>query len=221
MMHVSQIVPIAVSAALLAFAGDSHAAETAPGDDLKAAVAFVFKAFPGQCDERDDSDASGLIEDDQAYELSWKSSYDDSGEEQKATLYRIFCYAGAYNIASVFAMRPADGDLALVSFAEPTFKVDYVEGDETYTKLKATPEATGFGTTSILVNADFTPENNTISSFSKWRGIGDAWTQGEWQLRDGQFVLTAFSIDPIYEGNLDNPSDEEIDKHFQLYPETK
>jgi hypothetical protein len=220
-MRLSRTAPLAVSAAFFLLAGVGHAEEAAPGDDLKAAAAFVFQALPGQCDERDDSDASGLIEDDQSYKMSWKSSHDDSGDDQKATLYRIFCYAGAYNIASVFAIRPADGDLALIAFAEPTFKVDYVEGDETYTKLKADPAATGFGTTYLLVNADFTPENNTISSYSKWRGIGDAWTQGEWQLRDGQFVLTGFSIDPIYEGNLDNPSDEEIDKHFQLYPETK
>ncbi|MGR6430647.1 DUF1176 domain-containing protein [Rhizobium sp. PAMB 3174] len=220
-MRLSRTAPLAVSAAFFLLAGVGHAEEAAPDDDLKAAAAFVFQALPGQCDERDDSDASGLIEDDQSYKMSWKSSYDDSGDDQKATLYRIFCYAGAYNIASVFAIRPADGDFTLVAFAEPTFKVDYVEGDETYTKLKADPAATGFGTTYLLVNADFTPENNTISSYSKWRGIGDAWTQGEWQLRDGQFVLTGFSIDPIYEGNLDNPSDEEIDKHFQLYPETK
>jgi hypothetical protein len=220
-MRLPRTAPLAVSAVFFLLAGMGHAEEAAPDNDLKAAAAFVFQALPGQCDERDDSDASGLIEDDQSYKMSWKSSFDESGDEQKATLYRIFCYAGAYNIASVFAMRPADGDFALVSFAEPTFKVDYVEGDDTYTKLKANPAATGFGTTYLLVNADFTPENNTISSYSKWRGIGDAWTQGEWQLRDGQFVLTGFSIDPIYEGNLDNPSDEEIDKHFQLYPETK
>ncbi|MGR6469229.1 DUF1176 domain-containing protein [Rhizobium sp. PAMB 3182] len=220
-MRLSRTAPLAVSAAFFLLAGVGHAEEAAPDDDLKAAAAFVFQALPGQCDERDDSDASGFVEDDQSYKMSWKSGYDESGDEQKAVLFRIFCYAGAYNIASVFAIRPADGDFALVAFAEPTFKVDYVEGDETYTKLKADPAATGFGTTYLLVNADFTPENNTISSFSKWRGIGDAWTQGEWQLRDGQFVLTGFSIDPIYEGNLDNPSNEEIDKHFQLYPETK
>jgi hypothetical protein len=68
------------------------------------------------------------------------------------------------------------------------------------------------------VDSFFDPDRNTITSFAKWRGMGDAWSSGSWELRDGNFVLTEYEIDPIYEGNLDSPTDEQHDTSFRIYP---
>ncbi len=192
-------------------------ADDADAAALAKAHAFVIAAMPGQCDEM--AIAGDASYPDEAAEVSWKRDGGDASQpEERATLYQIFCGVGAYNTIYAYAYKPENGELSLVSFAQPTFTVEYVEGDDLYTELKAPPKATGILATPILVNSFFDPKRNTITSFAKWRGTGDAWSSGTWELRDGQFVLTEYEIDPIYEGNLDAPTDEQHDLSFKIYP---
>jgi Protein of unknown function (DUF1176) len=58
----------------------------------------------------------------------------------------------------------------------------------------------GFTSSGSLINSEFDPKTNSISSFSKWRGIGDASSNGTWVFEDGAFVLKNFDIDPTYDG---------------------
>lgn len=61
----------------------------------------------------------------------------------------------------------------------------------------------GFGSTSELVNSEVDEKQGEISSFSKWRGIGDASSNGVWKFRKGLFVLADFDVDPTYNEEMD------------------
>ena len=205
------IVWFALSLSLVAgpaLAGEGEA------EEIAAARSFALAALPGQCDA--ETPAAGYDFTDTAISVSWKPSW--GGEDERATLYRLFCMLGAYNVVHAYVLKPENGELSLVSFAQPSFDVDYAEGDQMYTELKAPPVVTGFLTAATLVNSDFDANTNTLSSSAKWRGLGDAWSAGSWELRDGQFVLTYYEIDPVYEANLDDPSDAQRDLSFRIYP---
>lgn len=191
-----------------ALAGEGEAAEIA------AARSFALAALPGQCDAETPGADSDFT--DTAIPVSWKPSW--GGEDERATLYRLFCMFGAYNVVHAYVLKPENGELSLVSFAQPSFDVEYAEGDQMYTELKAPPVVTGFLTAATLVNSEFDADTNTLSSAAKWRGLGDAWSAGTWQLRDGQFVLKSYVIDPIYEFNLDNPTEAQSDMSFRIFP---
>ena len=191
-----------------ALAGEGEA------EEIAVARSFALAALPGECDAETPGADYGFT--DTAIAVSWKPSW--GGEDERATLYRLFCMVGAYNVVHAYVLKPENGELSLVSFAQPTFDVEYAEGDQMYTELKAPPVVTGFLTATTLVNSDFDADTNTLSSSAKWRGLGDAWSAGTWQLRDGQFVLASYVIDPIYEANLDNPSDAQRDLSFRIFP---
>lgn len=204
----------------IAFAEDKPA-EPAPPEDpaIAAARTFAFAAVPGQCDERTADNADYAK--DAAYALTWKDGYGDPPAEHKATLYEIYCFAGAYNVSNLYALKDEEGRLSLVSFASPTFDVTYADGDTTETKLKRDPVVTGYATSVFLVNPSFDEKTQTLSQYAKWRGLGDAWSAGDWQFRNGEFVMTRYEIDPIYEANLDNPPQKLADQSFRLFPPQK
>lgn len=216
----SSILAALLFATTAALAEDKPAATAKPEDPaLVAARSFAFAAVPGECEERTaDRTQMGT---DNAYALTWKESHGDPPAEHKATLYEIFCSAGAYNTSGLYVLKDEDDRLSLVSFARPTFDVAYVDGDETQTKLKHDPVVTGYGTSYLLTDSFFDEKTQTLSEYAKWRGLGDAWSSGDWQFRDGKFVLSRYEIDPIHDANLDNPSQKLADKSFQLFPPPK
>lgn len=57
----------------------------------------------------------------------------------------------------------------------------------------------GFTASHELTNAEFDKTTNSISSFAKWRGMGDASSSGTWNFVDGQFVLKNYDVDPTYD----------------------
>ena len=213
-------VAVLLVAVSVAFAEDKPAEPAKPEDPaIAAARTFAFAAVPGECDERTADNAE--MAKDSVYPLTWKEKYGDPPAERKATLFEIYCMSGAYNTSNLYVLKDAENKLSLVSFASPTFDVAYVDGDETETKLKHDPVVTGYSTSFFLTNPSFDEKTLTLSEYSKWRGIGDAWSAGDWQFRDGQFVLTRYEVDPIYDGNLDNPPQKLQDKSFKLFPPVK
>jgi hypothetical protein len=62
----------------------------------------------------------------------------------------------------------------------------------------------GYTSSDVLINSSFDAATSTLSSFSKWRGIGDAASSGTWKLVEGQFVLKGYEVDPTTEGEV-NP----------------
>jgi hypothetical protein len=130
--------------------------------------------------------------------------------------------SGAYNVSFVFLTPGSEaGDYKLLSFAEP--KVDYDYKDEMFTELVAPPRLVGYVTRSELVNADFDPAARILSSDAKWRGLGDAWSSGEWRFVEGEFVLSRYEIDPTYDLNKDETQQDDGGQpdSYVIYPPEK
>ncbi|OCW57517.1 DUF1176 domain-containing protein [Hoeflea olei] len=208
-----QLIAAVTGAVTLAMATTAAPAQEPANAELDAARAFVLSALPGQCD------ADPAFGDSMAYPVSWRPGWAEADTpDSHGTLYKVFCFAGAYNLIDAYVFKGDDETFSLIGFAEPVYTVEYAEGDETQTELKAPPAVTGFSATLTLVNSEFDPKTNTISSLSSWRGLGDAWAAGSWVFREGQFVLSRYAIDPIYEANLDNATDAQRDTAFEIYP---
>ncbi|AJY47188.1 DUF1176 domain-containing protein [Martelella endophytica] len=191
----------------------------AADDGLEAARRIVFSALPEICDSDLAERLPGL--EDTVHDVHWsETDYEGKPVQKAGTLYEIGCYAGAYNLVVAYVFAAEDGfpqQGELVTFATPAFSVDYAADDDTNTKLARDPVVTGFGADTTLINPSFDPDTNTISTFEKWRGLGDAASWGRWTLQDGRFVLTYYAIDPIYEANLEDPPEDLHDTVFVLY----
>jgi hypothetical protein len=124
----------------------------------------------------------------------------DSDPPNVATLFMFPCGSGAYNTVEFYYLNIDQLGPERVTFAEPNY--DFKYGDEESAKLTSM-KLKGFTSTGSLVNSEFDPKTNTISSFSKWRGIGDASSNGTWVFDDGAFVLKDYDIDPTYNGEID------------------
>lgn len=185
---------------------------------IGVARGFMLAALPGQCDESSPfGDADGFA--DTATALSWRPQWAGADDpDSHATLYQLFCMAGAYNVVQAYVFKPENGDLSLITFAQPTYEIDYADGDETRTELKNPPTVTGYSTTATLVNSGFDTETQMLTSFAKWRGLGDAWSAGTWAFSQGQFVLERYEIDPTYEANDDNASEDQMERSYTLFP---
>ena len=46
------------------------------------------------------------------------------------------------------------------------------------------------------MNSEFDEQERSLTSFNKWRGIGDASSSGKWIFRDGDFTLVHYEVDP-------------------------
>ncbi|MCU0832771.1 MAG: DUF1176 domain-containing protein [Rhizobiaceae bacterium] len=119
------------------------------------------------------------------------------------TLHEFFCMAGAYNIVTVYLMTDDYGETSLVSFAEPSFRAVYQDDD--FEKAVLRIDVEGFTAVNRLVNAYFDPQTAEMTSFSKWRGIGDASSSGRYRFIDGQFALVHFEVDASYDDEI-NPT---------------
>jgi hypothetical protein len=160
--------------------------------------ALFRDAFAERCDlgmaARDSEEA--MI----SYEMRFRYSYDSAGApESVARLYRFLCGRGAYNESHVFIMADAN-QLKAVSFATPELDIRYEDDD--YEKAVQSITVNGFRAVQELVNSDFDPGTLTLTSFAKWRGVGDASSVGTWILRDGEFSLTRYEVDASYDGEI-------------------
>jgi hypothetical protein len=109
-------------------------------------------------------------------------------------LYMIPCGSGAYNFAFSF----------------------YIEDTQTnvYSRLLFADywEPNGWGGTDVLINAYFDPQNKTISSYYKGRGLGDCGNSGLWQWAEYSFKLVKFNAKAECDGMLEG------DEFPQIYP---
>jgi Protein of unknown function (DUF1176) len=138
------------------------------------------------------------------YEMKYQDAFDAPDLPYRTlTLYRFFCGSGAYNENHVFFMRTDALELQPVTFAEPTIHVDY-ENEESEEKVLAV-KIIGMHSSNQLVNSTVDAGKNQISSFSKWRGVGDASTGGTWVLKDGAFVLSTYDVDASFDNEI-NPT---------------
>ena len=54
------------------------------------------------------------------------------------------------------------------------------------------------------MNSGYDEDTKTITSYSKWRGVGDASSAGTWIFRNGEFALVKYEVDASYDGEI-NP----------------
>ena len=138
------------------------------------------------------------------YDLAYKDEGDAPDQAaKKATLHELFCLSGAYNVVTVYLLTKEDEGTQLVQFAAPAFRAIYENDDSEKAVLRI--DIDGFTTLNMLVNTNFDAKTGTMTHFSKWRGVGDAGSNGTWKFLGGQFVLTHFEVDASYDGEI-NPS---------------
>lgn len=205
----------ALLCALLPLFAASALAETAPSDapenapalgegatpvEAPAELLAQAKAAAGPLCTFEVMEGTGY----QAWPITHKLEGDAADQAARTfTLHEFFCMAGAYNVVTVYLMTDDYGETSLVSFAEPSFRVTYEDDDSEKAVLRT--DVTGFSAVNRLVNAYFDPETAEMTSFSKWRGVGDASSNGRYRFLDGQFVLTHFEVDASYDGEI-NPT---------------
>lgn len=170
--------------------------------DIIAARKFVEPVMGKVCGFT--SDEKGLSE---GYNNVFHLTYRTKGQDQdspdyKRTLVQLACSSGAYNFNSIYLLRdddPGEGGWELLSFAEPVTDFDYA--DEEFTRLKAPPKVTGFIAVTELTNSEYDESSRTITATAKWRGIGDAWSAGDWRFEEGVFVLKRYEVDPTFQAS--------------------
>ncbi|MFZ1681850.1 MAG: DUF1176 domain-containing protein [Rhizobiaceae bacterium] len=125
---------------------------------------------------------------------------DPNDQVRKATLFRFACARYAYNVAEVYYLVDHYGVVTTVSLPEPVLDIVYT--DDSNEKVKSMTIA-GYESRDLAVNSEFDPGTRTITTFGKWRGIGDAFSAGVWTFRGGRFVLTSYEADAAYDGEQD------------------
>lgn len=171
-------------------AGQGSTTELSNADAAKAKFASDMR---GRCDKAGDTRAG--INEPETFELTLKRLGEDASSKQ--VLFAFSCSMAAYNESNVFYLDDGVEGLRRLSFAEPMYSYEY--SDTENAKLKSMT-FTGFASNDMLTNASFDPKTNTFSSFSKWRGIGDASSNGTWLMTDRAVLLTDYDIDPTFDG---------------------
>lgn len=167
---------------------------TAAADELDQRAEQVYRtAFAGLCT----AEEMGFAEPPQRYTLSYvEGDYDDSPTVQ-VNLFRFLCGRGAYNEIYAYILADAYGAVVPLAFASPALDIRYV--DEVWEQVESIA-VTGYTTELVLVNSAFDPATETITATNRWRGLGDAFSNGTWTFRTGKFLLTYYEVDAAYDG---------------------
>ena len=166
-------------------------------ETLKAKVIAVFDREQAVACAWAQRDEQGMVAP-ESYPISYSYSYEAADTPPHvATLFKFPCDQGAYNTSEIYYLAEADAGIRVLSFAAPDFDIAY--HDEDSEKLKAL-SVRGIAAQATLVNSGYDPATKSISSYSKWRGLGDASSTGTWKFVEGRFVLTDYQVDPTYDG---------------------
>lgn len=135
--------------------------------------------------------------------IAFRYSYAaEDDPESTARLFRFYCGAGAYNENHVYYLFTEADGLRELQFATPDLDIRYVDDNEEG-KLESVT-IIGYKTDDALVNSSYDDATKSITSFAKWRGVGDASSSGTWIFRDGTFSLVKYDVDASYDGEI-NP----------------
>jgi hypothetical protein len=176
------------------------------GADLPETDAALLEAermFAAGFADRCGGGMEGVESEPQGYEIGYRYMHETSDDALRtARLFRFFCNSGAYNVSHVYLMTDGTGPVEPVAFAVPELDIRYENDD----LEGAVEEMTQLGmiTRTELVNSDYDPDTQAITSFEKWRGVGDASASGRWIFRYGAFSLIAYEVDASYDGEI-NP----------------
>lgn len=181
--------------------GDGPAPGPADLALAKARSAFTA-AYSNICMTLDPDFAREPVEP-EAYEIRYRyKSETDADPERTMRLFRFGCGGGAYNTTEVFYTVDDYGETKPVSFAQPELDIRY-ENDDFEGKVESMT-IIGYRADDQVVNSEYSTDAHTITSFSKWRGIGDASSIGTWLFRDGSFTLIKYEVDATYDGEVEH-----------------
>lgn len=185
-----------LAAALPSRCGD--APPVAPGDAVKEQAQKAFAASYGLiCRPTASDDAAPEI-----YEIGFHYTADPEGQpERKARIFRFPCGGGAYNTDEVYYFAGDDNEVLQLQFAEPELDIRY-ENDDTEGAVESVT-IIGYRTSDRLVNSQYDPTTRTLTSFAKWRGVGDASSTATYIFRNGAFTLVKYDVDASYNDKVD------------------
>jgi hypothetical protein len=193
---------VALSGAAPEWCGEGAApAETAEEALARASALFALQNRDS-CDNLKDARGPDTGTKPEVYELHIHNAGETSADpEHLYRLYEFACSLYAYNASTVYYLANDYGEINKLAFAEPHMDIKYA--DDEGAKLKSMV-VDGFTASDVLINSSFDAASATLSSFSKWRGVGDASSSGTWKFIEGQFVLKDYEVDPTTDGEI-NP----------------
>lgn len=171
----------------------------AKDNTLDNLVQAKFQAtYAGNCGTLENMGDSGIVAP-QVFELGFTYDYEEPDAPKRPYhVYAFDCFMGAYNFGSVFFGVDEYDEIFALQFAFPDFDIVYADPDTAEVVEEIT--LTGYISRPGLFNYNYDPETQTLFSFSKWRGFGDASASGEWVFEQGTFVLVNFDVDATYDG---------------------
>ncbi len=137
------------------------------------------------------------------HDIAFRYSYDEAGSAERiARLFRFTCGWGAYNSSEVYYLADDFGEVGQLQFAEPDLDIRY-ENENDNAKVEEM-RIVGYTASDQAVNSAYDPATRSITTFSKWRGVGDASSSGVYLFREGRFVLVKYEVDASYDEEI-NP----------------
>lgn len=174
-----------------------------PRDAVAERVEATFRAtYAASCQTLDPAAEPDAAKPD-IHEIGFRHSYDEAGSaERVARLFRFTCGWGAYNSSEVYYLVDDFGEIGQVHFAQPDLDIRY-ENETDEAKVEEM-RIVGYTASDQAVNSDYDPATRSITTFSKWRGVGDASSTGLYLFREGRFVLVKYDVDASYDEEI-NP----------------
>jgi hypothetical protein len=176
-----------------------------PPPKKDSALEQAKKAFAATYGEQCDKDlpGGGPRGEPDAYALHYKDAGAASDQPDRETrLFRFFCSMAAYNESAVYYTYDDVSGVRQLQFAAPELDIRY-ENNDSEGKVESI-HITGFQTEDQAVNSEYDDATKTITSFAKWRGVGDASSSGTYLFRNGHFALVQYDVDASYDGEI-NP----------------
>lgn len=181
--------------------GDGEAPE--PRDPALVEAEEAFAATYGDSCTSLRSGADPAEAKPEIHEIAFNYPHDaEDAPRREATLFRFWCDRGAYNEFHVYFLAEDTGEVSPLGFATPELDIRYQQDD-----FEAPVEdigIIGYTVQNRLVNSQFDPDTLTITANTRWRGLGDASSQGTWMFRSGTFTLVRYDVDASYDGEV-NP----------------
>jgi Protein of unknown function (DUF1176) len=192
---------VALSGAAPEWCGEGAAPTETAEEALARAINLFTLQNSASCDNLKDSRGPNTVKP-EVFELKVHTAGEtDKDPTHLYRLYEFACAQYAYNASTVYYLANDYGEINKLSFAEPHLDIKY--SDDEGAKLKSMV-VDGFTSSDVLINSSFDAASATLASFSKWRGVGDASSNGTWKFIEGQFVLKDYEVDPTTDGEI-NP----------------
>ena len=203
------------SSSFLPKCGEGEPADPVADASVEKAKAMFVAGQQGLCDKVEDTRGGANEPDVSIFKYKDKGATSED-PERVVTLFAFSCSLFAYNESAVFYVHDTVLGMHLLSLAEPNLVITHPKGDDEGRVLESM-KVVGFTSTTELINSEVDEKSQTITSFNKWRGIGDASSNGTWQFDHGDFILMSFQADPTYNDEID-PIDVIVDGKVKVTP---